>query len=78
MLPFLRQPQELLNWPHLEGLSSSYLSHQVPLPQQSHGIRETTGSRITHPPTPLPLSPHIACCLVCLAVLPGSQEDLWL
>lgn len=58
-----------------EGLSSSYLFHQVPLPQQSHGIRETTGTRITHPP-PLPLSPHIACYLVCLAVLPGSQEDL--
>lgn len=75
LLPFLQQPQELLNSPHLEGLSSSYLSHQVPLPQQSHGIRETTGSRITHPP-PLPLSPPVACYLVCLAVLLGSREDL--
>lgn len=56
LLPFLQQAQELLNWPHLEGLSSSHLFHQVPLPQQSHGIRETTGSRIT----PLPAPPALA------------------
>lgn len=56
LLPFLQQAQELLNWPHLEGLISSHLFHQVPLPQQSHGIRETTGSRIT----PLPAPPALA------------------
>lgn len=46
LLPRLRPARELLKRPHLEGPSGSHLSHQVPLPQPSRGIRETAGSGV--------------------------------
>lgn len=46
LLLSLRPARELLKRPHLEGPSGSHLSHQVPLPQPSRGIRETAGSGV--------------------------------